>query len=148
MIDIIDIVDAGNVEEQLPVKPSAIERVLLIRAEDNLGGVYALGVLRRNRRAAELAPKAVLFDLGRLHFSGGDGGQLQLGAFRRWLEAEGLLAKVDRRLCHTAAGVYDRVIADGRFDPDVCQGPEDDYAEEAERRFAGWLRGDTDWYRL
>jgi hypothetical protein len=55
---------------------------------------------------------------------------------------------VDRRLCHTGAGVYDRSLAAEQFDTDLCQDPAGEDAEEAERRFAGWLRGDPNWYRL
>jgi hypothetical protein len=149
MIDIIDIVDAGNIDQQLLVKPSAIERILLIRAEDYHGGIYALGLLRDKKKHAEQrSPKAVLFELGRLNFNGGRGGQMGLDAFRQWLEAEGLLAKVDRRLCHVGEGIYNHTFDAEQFDPDLCQGPANADAEEAERRFAGWLRGDPDWYRL
>jgi hypothetical protein len=148
MIDIIDIVDVGNIGRELCVIPSKIERVLMVRAQNHHGGIYALGVLpRKSKGVPDRRPKAVLFELGRMS-CGGVGGRHYLDEFRNWLTAEGLVGKLDPTLCHTPPGVYERARDSEEFDPGGCVGAPDEDARLDERLFAAWRRGDPDWHRV
>lgn len=148
IIDIIDMVDVGNIERELYIVSSKIERVMMVRAQDYYGGIYALGVLpRKSKEVPDQRPKAVLFELGRMS-SGGAGGRNYLNEFREWLAAAGLLNKVDSTLYHTKVGDYERARDSEEFDPGACIPAPDEAARLDERLFEAWRRGETDWHRV
>lgn len=145
--DIIDTVDPFHVETELTVVPSAIERVIVVRVnDDGIGSTYALMLhQRRERNGPGKNQKAVLLKAGRLNFSGGAGGMMNLDGFQKWLEDNNLLDKVDPVMRQTTQATYQKVYDSDLFDTADYVTGYDFQAQSAETRFQAWRQGDRDW---
>ena len=145
--DIIDNVDPFHVDKELTIIPSAIERVIIVRVnDDGIGSTYGLLLhKRREGHGTQKNQKAVLLKAGRLNFSGGAGGMMNLDGLQKWLEDNNLLDKVDSVMRQTTQATYQKVCDSDLFDTADYVAGYDFHAQSAETRFQAWRRGDRDW---